>query len=131
LNEPGDPILVRIDPSFRPEDSRTSNTIRTARSRNSSGYFFGAAMTPTLPGVQSLHQIPERFTSSMDLALGIGGLVAGRGSGRCCGVQDDGNRGSTGGLVFEASFELAVLAIGGEASYGEQRMLRPDAAAAR
>src|SRR5690606_31105648 len=37
-----------IAPCCCPDSSRIPNTIRTARSRTSSGYFFGAGMTPTL-----------------------------------------------------------------------------------
>jgi len=35
---------------------RASTAIRTARSRSSSGYFLGAAMTLILSGIESLHQ---------------------------------------------------------------------------
>lgn len=45
-----------IAPCFVAGSARSSTAIRVARSRNSSGYFLGAATTLILPWNESLHQ---------------------------------------------------------------------------
>jgi hypothetical protein len=49
----GRSATVLIDPSFWPDSWRTANTIRTARSRSSSGYLRGAGTALLLPGIRA------------------------------------------------------------------------------
>src|SRR3954451_10859174 len=107
---------IRFNAPVRVAGSRRASTaIRVARSRSSSGYFLGAAMTLILTWIESLHQT-QRGTS------GIGPLRASAGAA-------NGERSAVGGTVgLGRRRPLAPRQVGpaGRAAAGlRQRLQQP------
>src|SRR5690606_34461406 len=83
---------------------RASTAIRVARSRSSSGYFLGAAMTLILTWIESLHQTRGETLRDGDGAATGAALVGG--SGR---LADSPGYRVAGALVLDAGWHLAGL----------------------